>query len=299
MSKSIVESIVSVIEWDGDKAFCTCPGERFHSAKDGKKDCIVALDKVPSIFCFHSSCMAVIQEYNLKLRRALWNNEHQEKREYTDQEKREIAVRIKQKKEDESLKEWGVKNKERLFNKFQWSMADAFNESPITSDDPSEDGRLFLSTLFELNDVIWIGQPDQSGQRFESCFQPVSHWIQVPINGNFTCPCVFKYGSNSRSNESVERQPYLVVESDTMTMDESCSLYKWMNTFLRLRSIVHSGNKSAHGWFEFPSEKLFQRLKILLPAMGCDWHLFRKSQPVRMPGVLRGDKYQHLCYLTK
>jgi hypothetical protein len=166
------------------------------------------------------------------------------------------------------------------------------------TDDPSQDTHIFIKTLYSLDDILWNGDVFDSGEpinRFN--FKKVSDWLKSGINGNFTCPAIFKEEVYSRSNENVISRPYLVVESDKLTPDETCSLFKWLREFMELKAIISTGGKSFHGWFKFPSEALLNRLKIILPEMDCDEALFKASQPVRMPGVLRGDKWQCLYWL--
>lgn len=48
--------------------YAPCPGSALHNGKTGMRDFQVKLDKAPSAFCFHSSCSAVVEEFNAELR---------------------------------------------------------------------------------------------------------------------------------------------------------------------------------------------------------------------------------------
>src|SRR5947208_16816958 len=39
----------------GEHGFFDCPGKQYHTHRNGKKDCRVSLDKVPTINCLHQS----------------------------------------------------------------------------------------------------------------------------------------------------------------------------------------------------------------------------------------------------
>ena len=297
MSKEIIEAMFDVLEWKhAELAFIQCPGKHFHSSKNGKKDCRVTLDGAPTIYCLHSSCQPVIEEANYKMRRAIWERNPLPKREFTDEEKLKIKADLVSKKKEQELREWADKNKEAIIKKYDWPLADVYHESPFMTDDSSFDADIFLKAMYQPEDVLWIGQPQESGEKFSEKFKTAGEWMETKDFGNFICPSVFKTGSFSRSKDNVIARPYLVLESDELTLDETGSLFKWLRGFMYLKSVIHSGGKSLHGWFAFPSDQLFKKLKILLPELGFDWHLFTASQPVRMPGVRRGESWQTILW---
>lgn len=301
MSKEIVSAMFEVIEWKHEElAFITCPGKAMHTGKNAKKDCRVSLNGAPTLFCLHSSCFAIVEEANLKMRRACRNKTPLIMRVQTEEEKLRIKQAAEQKKKEEELKEWARKNKNAILKKYEWNMTDAFHESPFMTENPLHDPKVFLSLMYEQNDIIWNGDVKDSGNKLlhRNNFKTVKQWMLGDIQGNFTCPSIFKPDSFSRSNENVLHRPYIVIESDKLTQDETCSLYRWMQKFMTLRAIVHSGGKSAHGWFDFPEEKIFNKLKIILPELGCDPALFKASQPVRMPGIMRGEQMQCLYWFN-
>lgn len=301
MSREIVSAMFDVIEWKHEElAFISCPGKSLHTGKNAKKDCRVSLNGAPTLFCLHSSCAAIVEEANLKMRRACRNKSPLMVRVQTEEEKLRIKQAAEQKKKEEQLKEWARKNKSVILKKCEWNMTDAFHESPRMGDDIATEAAYFISQLYNPEDILWNGDVKDSGNKLlhRNNFKTVSQWLEGKICGNFTCPSVFKPDSFSRSNENVLHRPYIVIESDKLTQDETCSLYRWMQKFMTLKAIVHSGGKSAHGWFDFPDEKTFNKLKIVLPELGCDPALFKASQPVRMPGIMRGEQLQCLYWFN-
>lgn len=296
--QQIVAAIFPAVEWvDGERGFMPCPGKHLHSLTGGKKDCQVKLNGAPTIFCFHNSCQAVIEDANYKMRFALWkeSSEGMEPAPLTEMEREKIKIQMDKKRSEEKSRSWASEHKADILEKHSWPIADVFHESPVTSDEPSQDWTLFL-TLFEPDDVLWTGQPMNSGPRHAHNFQTVRQWKEQQPAGRFTCPAVFKPGTLARKNENVLTRRYLVVESDVLTMDESAALFRWLRKRLTLRAIVHTGGKSLHGWFVMPDTAMLEKLRIILPEMGCDWHLFTPSQPVRVPGIKRGENWQCLYW---
>lgn len=182
-----------------------------------------------------------------------------------------------------------------------------FAESPAPlGNNPAGDWRLLLE-LFQPDDVVWIGgttdscndeADDDRKARCRLHFRPVNDWLFLPRPlGQFTCPSAFKPGSHSRCEANVLARKFLVIESDSLTKPEICSVFHWMQQFTRLRAIVDTAGKSLHGWFDVPPPRSLFELKTILPVLGCDPALFKAPQPVRLPGALRDGKYQSLLYL--
>ena len=64
--KSIAETLLGYpLDADG---FAACPGKHLHNGKTGRRDFRVVLEGPPSAFCFHASCIDVVEEFNKKLR---------------------------------------------------------------------------------------------------------------------------------------------------------------------------------------------------------------------------------------
>jgi len=73
--KQIAAGIVGAVDWQTEvSGFCRCPGEALHTHRTGKKDCRVSVDGAPTIYCFHSSCAAVVASANRTLRVAIGQN---------------------------------------------------------------------------------------------------------------------------------------------------------------------------------------------------------------------------------
>ncbi len=70
--RQIAEAQLGELRWiNPTTAYCTCPGVANHSNKDGKRDCRVCLEGVPTVHCLHTSCEAAITSANRTLRSAI------------------------------------------------------------------------------------------------------------------------------------------------------------------------------------------------------------------------------------
>jgi P4 family phage/plasmid primase-like protien len=67
--RRIVEELLGDTDWKSEtRGFCICPGQHRHTTGDGKRDCEVYLDNVPTVHCFHESCLGIVAGVNHELR---------------------------------------------------------------------------------------------------------------------------------------------------------------------------------------------------------------------------------------
>jgi hypothetical protein len=92
----IAASVLGEIEWASDVlGYCECPGKKSHTSKDGGKDCVLYLDRVPTVSCFHGSCKAAVDAANKRLRAAILNptgDAEYEPRRLTAEERERMQV---------------------------------------------------------------------------------------------------------------------------------------------------------------------------------------------------------------
>jgi hypothetical protein len=267
-----------------------------HSHPNGRRDCAVYLDSVPTVHCVHTSCIGAIDKANHDLRSAIAKGSMNGK---PWQPAPEDLQRERERQARERLKHRAAIAASTILERFAAEPADLFERSLVRLlDNPAGDWRLLLG-LVPPGAMIWIGDTKDTGQpRHGVHFRTVAEWLEESeAPGNFTCPSLFKLGSYSRSNDNAVARPFLVIESDSLTKAEICAVFHWLSQPLRLRAIVDTGGKSLHGWFDFPDPDRLEELRVVLPALGCDPALFKPSQPVRLPGARRGDNWQTLLYL--
>lgn len=295
------EALFPGLEWyDEVTGYCPCPGQHKHTTKAGKRDCQVKVDGTPTVYCVHASCAEEITATNIALRTGIGGAPVV----LTMEQKRQlVAVRTK-KVEDEAMRVRAMKSLSGILRGYQWSCSaiEANGPYPIQPADRRGMFEAYMA-MFDDEDIIWIGDVSDTGRpHHKDNFKTKVQWLagEIPA-GPYTCPSCFAQGSVSRSKDDVASQPYLVVESDSLSKDEVGSIFKWLDhaVELSLRAVVDTAGKSLHGWFEYPTPEVLAELKIMLPAMGCDPKMFGASQPCRLPGGLRQGRVQRLIYSKK
>ncbi|WCJ60314.1 hypothetical protein NXS98_04055 [Fontisphaera persica] len=308
-----------------------------HTHRNGKKDCRVNVDGAPTVFCFHSSCIAAVSEANRRLRREIgaspWQITLPGGRVLRNGDLLRTdgtvlgreAMMIGTPPHPGPLPRWGrgdlsaapvekvvletVRvNAERyraeMFEAFRWTYGDIMADSPlrVCERDAEDQFRTWLR-LWPAHCHVWIGDVFSSGKpEHRTHFRPVAEWYQIgPAMGNFTCGSSFKPGSYSRSNANCDGTRFLVVESDTLAKDEVGAVFAYLNRRLRfnLHAIIDTAGKSLHGWFDAPrNARTEAHLKAVLTVFGCDPKLFTYSQPVRVPGAYRDGRLQRIVWLN-
>lgn len=301
--KEICETALGPIKWheNGD-GLCQCPGHKKHTHGTGRADCkIYTSGAVPTVYCFHDHCQEEVADANQRIRDA-W-------RMYVAEPVDEEQVK--------KAREAAAK-KHELVEKMRSRLPLILEQYKIKYEGDHSPTHWF--DLYAPGDVIWCGEPYDSGPRFQSCWRPMEMVRQryesqgLLPRGQFTCPSTFKIGEFNRRNEAVVSAKYLVLEGDQVGLSvpvttpedrvrnkANCSaVINWLATAggMTLRMVVDSGNKSLHGWFNHPGESRLAELKLVLPALGFDRATLKPSQPVRMPGQMRdnGNKQRILFF---
>ena len=335
--RQIAASIVGAVDWQSEvSGFCRCPGEALHTHKTGKRHCRVNVDGAPTIYCFHSSCVAVVAEANQRLRRELgvspWaltlpggrvlrsgdvlqsNGTVKTRAEIergpasgthggTVAGKRHYATAAAERLVVETVRVMAERFRPELFEMFRWPFGQILEDSPllVAERDADIQFRTWLN-LWPAHCHVWIGDVFSSGKpEHRTHFRPIADWYQIgPAMGNYTCGSSFKPGSFSRSNANCNGTRFMVVESDTLAKDEVGAIFAYLNLRLHfnLHAIIDTAGKSLHGWFDAPRDPRTEaRLKAALSVFGCDPKLFTYSQPVRVPGAFRDGKLQRIVWL--
>lgn len=301
--REICETALGPVKWheNGD-GLCRCPGHKKHTHGTGKADCkIYTSGAVPTVYCFHDHCQEEVADANTRIRDA-W-------RMYVAEPVDEEQVR--------KAREAAAKRHE-LVEKMRSRLPLILEQYRIKYEGDCSPTHWF--DLYAPEDVVWCGEPYDSGPRFQSCWRPME-MVRARFEsqgllprGQFTCPSTFKVGEFNRRNDAVVSPKYLVLEGDQVGIaapvkteadralnKANCSaVINWLATAggMSLRMVVDSGNKSLHGWFNHPGEARLAELKLVLPALGFDRATLKPSQPVRMPGQVRdnGNKQKILFF---
>ena len=294
-----------------------CPGIEQHGNRTGARDTFIYLDEVPTVHCLHQSCQATIAETNRALRSALGDYDpaptlkmgnkviSRGSAPRTRLAPRDRSEFLKLKRRESLIAANARKKLEELINTadYAWDVDKIMESSPHGQpEDPREDWPLFLGLYEGLEGSLWVGDTRDSGQPHHAeNFRSIDEWTATsePV-GNFTCPSLFAPGTISRSNRNVIQRPYLVVESDELSYDEMGAVIRWLERKAewKLHCIVDSANKSLHGHFSMVPSAWFPELQVAFEAMKLDRALFKPSQPVRVPGIIRPDtgRWQRIIY---
>jgi hypothetical protein len=287
------EGIIALSE----EGYVECPGKELHTTTNEPDNCRIFFNQrenfwAPFLYCFHRSCLQRLQDCNHRM---------------CYQAARRAALRgggsapfragKKHKTTPSSI------NLDKVKAEFGWTLKEIEEHPEFRVDVPENLQHLLLFRLFEPDEVLWVADELwQSGPGFRDHFRRISDLIADGANsGRYTCPSTFIEGACHRKKEMVQTPKYLVVESDSLTHDESGAVFNWMKQQgYVLRAVVDTGNKSLHGWFDRPSEEVIPSLKRDLIHLGCDPKMFGLSQPCRLPGVIRPEtgKFQRLIYFN-
>jgi hypothetical protein len=91
---------------------------------------------------------------------------------------------------------------------------------------------------------------------------------------------------------------FLVVEFDQGHVDEHAALFLHLAARAPLAIVVHSGNKSLHGWFYCAgqTEERLERFMRYAVSLGADRATWTRSQFVRMPDGTRENGKRQAVY---
>lgn len=188
---------------------------------------------------------------------------------------------------------------------------------PFTAPD-SWNPHSMLRGLYQPNDVLWMGDVNDTGQRHHAaCFKPQAEWLGRENLPPRLASGTFKADSISRSKGSVSTAPYIILESDNLIghkpvtqedkainqcLNYGLARYAQEELGLVLRAVVDTGNKSLHSWFDHPGENNFQILQDIADGLRLDRAVLERgsSSPLRAPGCKHeeSDISSSLLYLN-
>ena len=297
-TSEVAERVLGEIAWVTEtEGYCECPGRHQHTSGDGRRDCKVYLDRVPTVYCLHASCASSVERKNTELREAIRTGQPAGCPEIPKREqKRLMEARMR----CERLRNRAAKALPTILQKHDWPLDEIKATSPVAIPEARHEQTQLLLRAFAEEDVVWIGDRKDSGHESHAVhFKTAAEWLTLGVvDGPLICPVTFKPDSISRSNDNVLARRFLVVESDHLGKDEVGSVFRWLQSAVELPlvAIVDTAGKSLHAWFQWQHEDELDDFKIVLPALQCDPKLFTTSQPVRLPGGLRDGRVQSLVY---
>ncbi len=299
-TSEVAERVLGEIAWVNEtEGYCECPGRHQHTSGDGRRDCKVYLDRVPTVYCLHAKCASTLARKNAELREAIRTGQPGDQPGLSSREQKRLAeARLR----CERLRTRAAKALPTILRQHDWPLDEIQQTSPFPIPEARHEQTQLLLRAFAAEDVVWIGDRKDSGNNCHARhFKTAAEWLTVgELDGPLVCPVSFKPGSVSRSNDNVLQRRFLVVESDLLGKDEVGAVFRWLQTTVELPlvAIVDTAGKSLHAWFQWQSEDELDDFKLVLPALQCDPKLFTASQPVRLPGGLRDGRVQSLVYFN-
>jgi hypothetical protein len=189
--------------------------------------------------------------------------------------------------------------------------ADLWEASRIRIDwPPGEGASRLLEFLYEPDELLFIGE--RYGKTIRSAGEWIEHFkqggevpahiIPNPLTGETG---LTKDGKPSRRADScVRSHRFAIVEFDSLSREDQIRF--WAGAKLPVAALIDSGGKSIHGWVRVDcadaeewereiEEKLFGEM---LTPLGVDSSCRNESRLSRLPGHLRGEKWQRILYLA-
>jgi hypothetical protein len=181
-------------------------------------------------------------------------------------------------------------------------LVELWENSPVRFDDNNAHTEASIDALFPGNPLLCCGLSNsdfdtRSREQWRGQLSVLRLIVPSPMTARSGLTQDGRKSAHALSITAPRR--FLVVEFDRGDVDDHAALFLHLARTAPLALVVHSGNKSLHGWFFCvgqPEERLkrFMRYTVSLGACHSTWS---RSQFVRMPDGLReGDKRQVVYY---
>ncbi len=293
------------IDWEEDVRgwISNCPGEDQHTTPGGHRDCQIAIDGVPTVYCVHQHCRAHVEDLNRELRKRVFDVPRGECA--PSRAKPPRGKEVKWPDIPDTIRRRMAAALPVIIENNPWPTASMLEASPVpVADMPAElQWKEVVRLLPDSDELIWIGQKLDSGRpEHADKFRCRRDWLaqdrEAPAN--FILPAMLRPGSINRRKEDVTRKKVCVVESDDLNHDQIGAVFRWLTTALgwKLHAVVDTAGKSLHGWFA-PPDLPPKELEALITGLKCDACVLRETQPVRLPGAMRDGRLQKLVYLRR
>jgi len=322
--RSIAEALLEcALDADG---FAPCPGRDKHTSRAGHRDFRVMLEGAPTGTCFHASCAAEVEAFNLELRRRIARAESGHEHNGSVTTWGDDVARAPQAQRTPKHPPFDKGKLESFAARcaVPVSLAWLRERSPVAVPEPRLQGRetalLFLRTLYAASERVLIftkqwSQGDFLWQRESGTFRvgdaptvaevasPLPRggsegvwFLAQPVTGKW---CVNPYATSRdeapklgrRHGGCVSAWRYLVLESDV------AEAATWLRALvllpLPLAAIYTSGGKSIHALVRVDAEcktawdALRNDLLPVLCPLGADAAAMTAVRLSRLPGMFR------------
>jgi hypothetical protein len=173
-------------------------------------------------------------------------------------------------------------------------LADLWEQSRPRIEDNAQHTEEIIDRLFPGNPLLCCGKSNSvfdSKRRddWRGEMSTLAFIVPSPMSAVTGTTKDGKASKHTLANTGARR--FLICEFDTGTPDEHAALLLHLGTFAPLVCVVHSGNKSLHGWFYVHSQPDVKVEKFFRYAvsLGADRATWTRSQFVRIPDGTRDN----------
>lgn len=280
-------------EEDEECACIECPGKHLHTKPNKPTDCVIYANEACAINCLHQSCKEDCDAVQGSVKA------------FVGEEPSSSPVERKKRKATSELY--------LKANEVYQSITSALPQVYVNHDykrqgiclkwSPLEQWERFFS-LFAPEDVLWIGEVQDSGFRGVGHFRTAADWIKVRKYKRFTTSSVFdSIGRTVRAQDGVIKTPYRVLEFDHLDLNPDINKRMSLALIWHLREVwgvplraqIDSGHQSIHSWCDNDPSIFDEAFILALHRLGADPNVLKRpSQPVRFPGVPRDSLNQQM-----
>lgn len=201
--------------------------------------------------------------------------------------------------------------------------ADLWEASPTRlADEPQYDAPLFLESMFQPDDLLFIGDRLEAGVIGRN-IRTQEQWIQFfqdggqaglfiiinPLSGQ-PAPKKSDDGQTLRGDNNVHAFRYCMAEFDNLSREDQIKF--WSAVRLPIRALIDTGGKSIHAWLEVSKMAVVETLadwqahikgKLYdrgLTPLGVDSACSNPARLSRLPGFFRQEKknWQRILWLS-
>ena len=176
--------------------------------------------------------------------------------------------------------------------------------SPVKWRDDARHTEEIIDALFPGNPLICAGRTKKlcataSREKWRGFLEKLQFIVPSPMSATHGMTKSNKRGMRALDNTGPRR--FIVVEFDTGTFDMHAAVLIHLAKFAPLVMVVHSGNRSAHGWFYCADESdtAIEKFFRYAVSLGADPATWTRCQLVRCPDGQRDNgKRQQVVFFN-
>ena len=180
-------------------------------------------------------------------------------------------------------------------------LVDLWEVFPVRLEDNAAHTEGLIDGLFPSNPLLCCGK---NNSVFNTCSREEWRGKLAALQLIVPSPMTARTGLTQEDKQSAHAlsitglRRFLVIEFDRGGVDEHAALLLHLAARAPLAIVVHSGNKSLHGWFYCAgqTEERLERFMRYAVSLGADRATWTRSQFVRMPDGTRDNGKRQTVY---